>query len=832
MTLKWLEKQPKIKRGINWGTPWEKGKLTKEALQSRGFWLGGTPLQTKALAFWPDGSIKWTGHAGIFDGTSTLTGLTQGEQPEGNIAESRYNGIYIDNGSLKAFFPKHGEGNNLLDWVKMAGEPKLTDLRIEAQYAEETLSSKVTDLVLEENGPLKAVVKVCGCICKGNTELQQFIVRFRFYREVNRLEIVHTLIVIEPKPIEGIGITYQTALTGERWNRHVKFVGESGVYAEPGQLLMSRRFYDDHPQYAKQAAGEIVKLTEADGPMLVHAKENAVWNNFWLTQINHRSYTLKKQTEPGYAPLLIGDGSRSLGSVYAGGETGGVACSIEKFWEKAPSAIEVQDLTGHRTKTIAWLWSPEAGEMDFSHYSSRDHMLSAYEGMEEIRSTAVGVANTTRLWLDICAEPLSNADLFELALENRKPALIVAAPESYHQTKVFGSFSLPNRTDPLTARLEDQMLALRKFYVKEVDSRSWYGYWNYGDVMHTYDRYRHQWRYDLGGYAWQNTELVPNMWLWLDFLRTGDPEVFHFAEAMTRHTSEVDQYHAGEYKGLGSRHNVLHWGCQCKEVRISMAGLHRYYYYLTADERIGEIMEQVKDNETYAFEGLAPMREFYERTEEWVPIRVGPDWSALVSNWFTQWERTGDGTYLEKIKTGLACIKATPDRLLSGPTYLFNPTTKELQYMGTGNEGGYHMVISFGAPQVWLELAQNLEDPELNQMLGEFGWMYSLSPEEKLQAFNGKLSETHFSWPMFGTTMMAYGAVVRDDEAIADRAWKIITTNELSGVPLPVEETLQQTDIWKPTEELPWISTNVVSQWCLNTICCLEWIGGHLTDRS
>ena len=61
------------------------------------------------------------------------------------------------------------------------------------------------------------------------------------------------------------------------------------------------------------------------------------------------------------------------------------------------------------------------------------------------------------------------------------------------------------------------------------------------------------------------------------------------------------------------------------------------------------------------------------------------------------------------------------------------------------------MVISFGAPQVWLELAQNLEDPEWNQMLGEFGWMYSLSTEEKLQASNGKLSEAHFSW--FGANM-------------------------------------------------------------------------------
>jgi len=27
----------------------------------------------------------------------------------------------------------------------------------------------------------------------------------------------------------------------------------------------------------------------------------------------------------------------------------------------------------------------------------------------------------------------------------------------------------------------------------------WYGFWNFGDVMHTYDSYRHVWRYDVGG---------------------------------------------------------------------------------------------------------------------------------------------------------------------------------------------------------------------------------------------------------------------------------------------------------------------------------------------
>ncbi|WP_241089366.1 hypothetical protein, partial [Pseudomonas viridiflava] len=40
------------------------------------------------------------------------------------------------------------------------------------------------------------------------------------------------------------------------------------------------------------------------------------------------------------------------------------------------------------------------------------------------------------------------------------------------------------------------------FYRDEVEQRKWYGFWNYGDVMHTYDEQRHVWRYDVGGFAW------------------------------------------------------------------------------------------------------------------------------------------------------------------------------------------------------------------------------------------------------------------------------------------------------------------------------------------
>lgn len=110
------------------------------------------------------------------------------------------------------------------------------------------------------------------------------------------------------------------------------------------------------------------------------------------------------------------------------------------------------------------------------------------------------------------------------------------------------------------------------------------------------------------------------------------------AEAMTRHTSEVDTYHMGRFAGLGSRHNVRHWGCGAKEARISQAEYRRFYYYLTTDERTGDIMREVL-NVDYKVAEYDPMRiaQPITEAEKKYPTRVrfGSDWLAFVSNWMT-----------------------------------------------------------------------------------------------------------------------------------------------------------------------------------------------------
>ncbi len=156
------------------------------------------------------------------------------------------------------------------------------------------------------------------------------------------------------------------------------------------------------------------------------------------------------------------------------------------------------------------------------------------------------------------------------------PPLLVTAPEYLHAVRAFGIWSLPDRSTPAKARSKTSSTPPSPLYHKEVEQRHWYGFWDFGDVMHQYDAQRHEWRYDVGGFAWDNTELGTDMWLWYSFLRSGRADIFRMAEAMTRHTSEVDTYHLGRFAPLGSRHNVRHWGCGAKEARISQAAFRRF----------------------------------------------------------------------------------------------------------------------------------------------------------------------------------------------------------------------------------------------------------------
>lgn len=735
----------------------------------------------------------------------------------------------------------------------------------ETVRTEEAFEGVTRRAELEQDGPLRAVIRLEGRhrAATGTREWLPYTLRLYFYAGLDSIRVVHTF-HYDGNPhqdfIKGLGLVFRVPMRGPLYNRHVRFAGDicedidagltetinggdagqrngdgrnagpaCGLFSEAAKTLHTRRTAGKYRQmFADQLEGRMLRFDpEEDRYFSGLLDDSAVWDAFRLNQLSSEHYTVHKRTGPGTVWIKGGEGSRAGGLLYAGCEGGGLAAGVKDFWRKHPGGLEAAGLSGDEATLNVWFWSPGAPAMDLRHYDTETHVESSYEGAAELRATPYGIANTNELTLWCTEGTPDSAGLQRMAEAASEPALLVCEPGHYHAAGAFGPWSLPDRGTPAKAYLEDRLDGILSFYLEEIEQRKWYGFWDYGDFMHSYDPVRHVWNYDLGGCAWQNAELVPNMWLWISFLRSGRADVFRLAEAMTRHTSEVDAYHFGEYAGLGSRHNVVHWGCGCKEARIAMAGLHRYYYYLTGDERTGDVMDGVKDAD-YSTVTLDPMRAYFPKDEFPTHARVGPDWAAFSSNWMTRWERFRDEYYRDKIKTGIACIKQAKLRLLSGPTYGYDPKTGVLTGMGDDN-WGRHLAISMGGPQVWFELADMLEDPEWEEMLAEFGVFYNLPQEEKDAWSGGAITgKLRFEHPVLSVGIAAYGARYRGDRATADRCWDILLRNPFGRTNLASRRrTVRQV---RNMGEIEWMNTNEASQWSLNTIIALELIAEALPE--
>ena len=646
--------------------------------------------------------------------------------------------------------------------------------------------------------------------------------------------------------IKGVGVQLTRKMEGELYNRRIKITGDCGVMHETMQLLNLWRprlgpSIGIQPIYSKQLAGEKVSLSEMvdlrNGNAVTKEEIDNVtkWDSYRLQQVTADSFEVKKRTGHEECTFIKANwGKRSKGLMYIADETKGTAFCMHNFWEKYPTSLYAYGLCTDNASLTAWMVPPDAEAQDMRHYDTVAHDQTYYEGFPEIGSSAYGIANTNEMSLFLYDTVPSDDELMKQAETVQKPSVLVATPEYYHEVKAMGEWSLPSKDTPLKKWLEEELDKAFAFYKNEVEQRHWYGLWDYGDIMHTYDAQRHCWRYDMGGYAWQNTELIPTLWLWLAFMRSGREDIFTMAEAMSRHSADVDIYHFGDLKGLGSRHNVVHWGDSCKEPRIAMAGHHRALYYLMGgDPRIGDAMDDVKDAD-YATLNMDPLRYFYKKEEMKLPThaRSGPDWSTYCSNWYTAWERDNDNHYRDKIVTGINDLKKSPMRMISGSNYEYDPETGHLGYIGESAAGGAHLAVCMGGPETWFELAELLDDEVFKDMLVQYGEFYFLPVEEKKKISNGLLTGNGFVYPYMASALCGYAARETNNAELAYQVWQVLI-HSLAG-----KDKKDNFDIGvyknyfnnENLEEMFWISTNFTSQWCLNVIVALELTKDYIKD--
>ena len=866
--LTWLENNgcsPVM--GTTLGVPWPQGMLPAGTpLALRADDGSDIPIQSWPLATWPDGSLKWTGVAmGPREAASAhfeLIPTTEASAPAQPLrVQESEDEIRIATGAMEARIAR--TGNALLPAVSRNGRETLINGRLvalnqnqsgdiaETPLLVQAFESRIDAIEVEQRGPVRAVVRIEGRHAGKDRAFLPFIVRLYFYAGSDNIRMVHTFIYDADEHrdfIRGLGVRFDVPMTDAPYDRHVRFAGaDGGLWSEAVQGITGLR----------RDPGEAVRRAQVDGRALpdpatwdprVSGRLAYIprWNDYRLVQPNADGFQIEKRTAQGHAWIRSAGGTRASGAGYVGGVSGGVAFGMRDFWQSHPSQIDIRGAAGERAETTLWLWAPDAPPMDLRFYHDGMSMTNrplqgrgleiTYEDYAEKLGTPQGVARTSEINLWIVSATPDRDALLAFAHDAMRPPMLATAPAQILESKVFGGlWTLPDRSTPTLARIEDMLDHALEQYLEQREVHRWYGFWDYGDVMHSFDGDRNVWKYDIGGFAWANSELSPDIWLWTQFLRSGRADVFRFAEAMARHTGEVDVYHVGPMAGFGTRHNVQHWGDGMKQLRISTPIYRRYYYYLTADERVGDLMRaQVDAYLNYRhFDAFA--KAVVDRGAildlKAFPLGLGTDLSAVAAAWFIEWERTGDPALRDKLVAMMTSIGKLPYGFLTADVRL-NTFTGE--YVATPPHAPVrnmsHLASIFGWPELNAELLTLFDIPEYRQAWTAYCAAYNADREtrRKLTGVDARTGNLRTYYSRF----TAFAAHEGDDPELADRAWREIlgTPESPAGAFTSRTRRVEGAAGLHPFAVGRFMSTNWASEWNNAMLQCLRWIGDRLPE--
>lgn len=866
--LHWLEGPPASFRGATWGVPWPQGRVPKDAAFELRAGSGGgpaKPVQSWPLAYWPDGTLKWSAHALAPDAGGAAPHaayslhklIGSGDAAAGALATEGSAVIDIDTGVLQCALPRSGKV--LVTSMKRAGKPLLTDGRLvllvdgaiddeAAGAARRSYDGAIDKVTLEQNGPLRAVVRVDGSHRHADgASLLPFVVRLYFYKNSDTVRVVHTL-VYDADPakayIRGVGLRFGVPLAGQAYDRHIRFVGDNGgVFGEAVRGLTGLRRDAGQAVYDAQLSGRAVPLERLSAAVAKGLPYIPTFGHYTLLQSHPDGFSITKRTKAGQGWIHAASGARATGTGYVGTPEGGVAFGVRNFWQSYPGQIDIADAETPLATVTMWLWAPKAPAMDLRFYhdgmgedtfaKQRAALDITYEDYEPEFGTPYGVARTSELeWQLLAATPVAE-ELVAISRRIQSPPQLLATSARLYQAGVFSEYwsPAPERPSPAVAKLEKQLAWSFDFYRNQVEYRKWYGFWDYGDVMHTYDEQRHVWRYDVGGYAWDNSELSTDIWLWHYFLHSGRADVFRMAEAMTRHTGEVDVHHIGPFAPLGSRHSVQHWGDSAKQLRISTAINRRFMYYLTADERIGDLLSEQVDA-VERLRTVIPGRKIgqvapADDPKNFASVAFGTDWGAVAAAWFTEWERSGQPRYRDKLLASMASIAAQPHGFLAGGGVMDLRTGAYVIDRDKKIDVS-HLSAVFGLPEICSELIRTMPQPAFRDAWLRYCRLYNATEQEQKAELGQDLGKLNLG--QGHARLLGYAALQWQDKAMLARAWAQFYEGK-AGL---VEKDLVSRRVKPPlvlaeVEEAPKVSTNAMAQWALGALGMMALDGASAT---
>ncbi|CAN6674929.1 hypothetical protein TRVA0_072S00474 [Trichomonascus vanleenenianus] len=872
--VKWLDNvsPDALSNGISFGVPWPKGLY----FPGQAFGIEGNGqqflLDSREIALWADGSLKWTAHSvsGDIDYAEryTIKGIaaTKMNAKPGVIIDNGTNsGILISTRSgIEAQFAIPGS-SRVLEFLSLNGRTVCSGACIVASINDSNYSSVVNAVTVENSTSSRTVVKISGFMVSSNSSEKHlpFDVRFYIYSDATPVRIMHSFVhdLDADQSLTSLGLQFMVPLKDtELYNRHVRFGGSNGgILKEAVVGLTGLRHGPTVQNRTDQAAGREVTLTAEEWSRTELKKGLSYipsFQSYALSQLSSDGFTIKKRTNPNCSWVKVTGGGRADGTCFLGSANlGGVSVGMSDFWERYPTQLDLSELTSEEGIITVWLYSPLAEPLDTSPYhdglgldtyaKQLEALDVTYEDYEPGFGTANGIARTNQIFFKPFTETPSNQDLALFSALVRNPPRLVPTSEYMHSTGVFHGCWAPDYRNlayiPSKKELdiERKLDLLFSYYRGQIEQHRWYGFWDHGDVQHTYDPYRHTWRYDVGGFAWDNSELSTDLWLWLYFLHTGRAEVFKMAEAMTRHTGEVDVYHAGKFKGFGTRHGVQHFSCSSKQLRISNVLYRRIYFYLTGDERIADLISELQEcqNTLLVLDSHRKVQQHDEIPEGFAMTNIGLDCGALVASWLTGWERRTKGwehsrNLLIALLDGIAGLKHG----ICNNAILMDPITGEIRQCPppTPEYAVSHLSMLFGFPEIFTELLDYAKE-DFPEIVGKFMkiWLsycraYNGGSEAQRSEFGFEFPP-HATWRQSHSTLTAIAAVELKNIDLAHAAWDQFFKTD--GYTESHAWTIGQAyppEFFSCGEEAPWITTNEVARYCVSAIVNLANIKKYL----
>ncbi|KAI0126060.1 hypothetical protein BJ170DRAFT_459101 [Xylariales sp. AK1849] len=870
VSVRWVGDIPSLNLGTSFGLPWPRGKYSADTTAFTGTTTGGqeVQLETWITAYWADNSIKWTGHAIAATETVAAGYTIVASNSAGNsssttskhrrassmVTESDHD-IVVNTGKITAIFQKSGSvlissiettsgktigQNGIL--VLQSQSSDVDDDEGGSQPEKTVFQSEIGEATVSEVNSVRTLVTVKGKhqVTAGaeHAPWLPFTVYFYLYVDSEAIRVVHNILYDgdqEKDFIRGIGIRFDVPLSDELYNRHIRLPGIDGGFLneavkgitglrrDPGQAIRTAQFQGE----------ETPDVSTWDATVSSGLKWIPDWADYSLVQLSPDGFTLKKRPKAGYTWVKIPGGTRSGGLAYLGGASGGgLAVGLRDLWKRYPTGLDIRNATGDVGQITLWLYSPAGPPMDLrpfhdsmgeTNYTLQlDALEITYEDWEGGYDTPYGVGRTNEVFLFGFDSTPSSDTLSNLTSYTNEPPVLFAEPAYIRETEAIGTYwGLPDNSTAASQTIEEHLDFLMRYYEGQIEDRKWYGFWDHGDIMHTYDTDRHTWRYDIGGYAWDNSELSPDLFFWNYFLRTGRSDVYRIAEAQVRHSSEVDIYHIGNFSGLGTRHGVLHWGDSAKQIRISTTIYRKFFYYLSGgDERVGDVIHGVLDAEQAfvtvdARRKVRPANVTYVPNPEAIYLNIGLDWIGLAGAWLIEWERHGPRREEAKAKLyeGMRGIVTLKNAFVTGEAY-YNSTDGSISPPPTDpdNDGIVllsHLDAVFGIQEILTQLADHTDNdlPEgfMDAYL-EYCYYYGASSAEQTARYGSAFGS--LSLYQGHSRLTAFVAWKTRNETLAARAWSEFTKDGLLPTSPWSTEHINNSSVLAPIDEASWIATN------------------------